>query len=704
MKGLARLLGLLCFAATTAAAAPAELHELAPGAALGELPRIGVNLGGRTVWGAEQLMRNVLQNPGLELGHDGALLIVGRLAPEGVEDDNRWTARPAGFWAGASFEVLSGAAAGQRGRVLDNQRSDNSKPDQLMLEPLPAGLRPGDVLALQGQQDFLAAPQWWTQGLLRSVAEPRPGSPGKRSLQLNAVAGQPAALFHHLDSIGARAGKLLPVQGRWRLALWARSSGVALAKLRVDFGRHGKPYWVHESLNPGALWQRFEFNFEAVDDGPVGPLQLSIALEQGQVLLDDIELGSLVGSLVGESASGFRAELVQTLQQLRPGYLRDWQGQLGDSLSNRLASPFARQPTRYRPGPNERMFAYSIPEFLQLCALVGARPWLVLPATSTPDEARQLGALLAQSWQQYGFEEIVVEHGNEHWNTIFRPAGINRPEALAEVADRVFAALKQGAGPALPLHRVIGTQYVNPAASGRMAVLSKHSEGIAVAPYFHYAQDARQSTEAVFEKVLHEDVAALREALKLAGAQRHEIDVYELNFHTTGGDASSAQRDAVLNDPAAGSALLRRLLQGALSGVRRQAVYTLSAYDTFFSVGERRELMQLFGISRDLAGVGHWRPTGQALLALNQVMVGKAHAVQCRGPACAEITAISFGGDLAQQRWALVSSAPLVLRLSLPCTAALQLRNAAGPVKGGTCNQGRAEIQLPARGWLTAQP
>ena len=213
--------GSAAFVCSVAMAAPdARLTLDRP---LGEPPRIGVNLGGRSVWGAEQLMANVLRNPGLEGILDGALLVVARVDGHRVLDDTRWTARPPGFWAGAAFEVLSGAAAGQRGRVLGNQRSSVQESDGLTLEPLPTGLRPGDVVAVQGAQDATAAPLWWSEGLVHAVAEPRPGSLGQQSLRLTPAPGRPAALLHHLDSIGARAGKLLPVAGRWRLAVWVRS-------------------------------------------------------------------------------------------------------------------------------------------------------------------------------------------------------------------------------------------------------------------------------------------------------------------------------------------------------------------------------------------------------------------------------------------------------------------------------------------------
>ncbi|MBK6469257.1 MAG: hypothetical protein IPF94_00625 [Betaproteobacteria bacterium] len=683
------------FAAFALVAHAAPEVQLSVGAPLGDLPRIGVNLGSRTVWGGEQLMANVLRNPGLEGTWDGALVVVARIDGAVVEDDSRWTARPAGFWAGATFEVLSGPAAGQRGRVLDNRRASAQTPDRLTLAPLPAALRPGDVLSVQGLQDHTPAPLWWTQGQVQAAAEPRPGSPGQRAVRLAASSGSPAALFHHLDSIGERAGKLLPVQGRWRLALWLRSE-TAGAHVRLSFGRQGRPPWLDRTLAPGAGWQAVEIVFDARDDGPPGPLMLAIRAEDGSISVDDVELGVAAEPQAG----GFRAEVVDTLRALRPGYLRDWQGQLADTPANRLAAPLARRPVRYRPGVNEVQFTYSLPEFLALAAEVGARPWVVLPSTSTPEQAREFGRALAQGWQRHRFAEIVVEHGNEHWNSIFRPAGIADAKVLAQVADAAFAALREGTGAAVPLHRVIGTQFVDGAAAGRTAALSRQSEGVAVAPYFHFRQDRGEAADAALDRALHEEVRPLQRAIAGTTAQGRSLDVYEVNFHTTAGNASAAERDAVLTTPAAGAALMRRLLQAANAGVRRQAVYTLAGYDTFVT-GESRQLVQLFGITRDLATAAHWRSTGEALAALNQVVGGTANAASCSGSACTEITAIAIAGG---ERWAVVSSAAQALHVSWPCKTAQQLRSSTGSRVVTVCEAGRIALLLPPRSWVTSGP
>jgi len=684
-----------CLAASAMAAHAAPEVQLSVGAPLGELPRVGVNLGVRTVWGAEQLMANVLRNPGLEGTWDGALIVVARVDGAEVVDDNRWTARPAGFWAGATFDVLSGPAAGQRGRVLGNRRDNDREPDRLALSPMPVALRPGDVLSLQGPQDPAPAPLWWTEGTVQALAEARPGSPGQRCVRLNASQAGPAALFHHLDSIGERAGKLLPVRGRWRLALWLRGEG-AHSRVRLSFGRQGRPPWLDRTLTPAAGWQRVEMVFDTRDDGPPGPLMLAIRVEAGSAAVDDVELGAAVPPQAG----AFRAEVVDTLRALRPGYLRDWQGQLADTPANRVAAPLARRPVRYRPGMNEVQFSYSLPEFLALAAEVGARPWVVLPSTSTPAQAREFGLALAQAWQRHRFEEIVVEHGNEHWNTVFRPAGIANAAVLAQVADAAFAALRDGAGAAVPLHRVIGTQFVDAAAAGRMAALSRHSEGVAVAPYFHLRQERGEATDAALDRALQEDARPLQQAFAGTAAQSRSLDVYEVNLHTTGGSASAGERDAVLAAPAAGAALMRRLLQAANAGVKRQAVYTLAGYDSFVT-GEPRQLVQLFGITRDLATTAHWRPTGEALAALNQVAGGNANTALCSGSGCSTITAIAFEGGA---RWAIVSAAEQPLRVSCPCEAAQHVRSAGGAAVVARCVAGRSTLLMPPRSWLTVAP
>lgn len=699
-----------------ASAAAAPVVRLEPGAVLGPLPRFGVNLGRRTAWGADQLMANVLRNPGLEAVHDGALLVLGRVLAHSVVDDTQWTARPEGFWTGARYEVLSGAAAGQAGTITDDHPSrgapnpGESRPAvEYGLDPMPAGLQPGDVIAIEGTQDVTAAPLWWTQGSVRMAqGDVPPGSPGRQSARLLAVPGKPAALIHHLDTLASRAGKLLPVRGRWRLSLWLKAVS-SDAEVQVRFARQGSRAWVDRSVKPTAGWQPVNVEFDATDDGLAGPLQFTVSVSKGEVLVDDLYLGE-----ADPAPGGFRRAVLETLQALRPGYLRDWQGQLADTPANRRAAPLARRPVRYRPGAEEIQFNYSLDEFFALSAAVGARPWVVLPSTSTPAQAREFGRVLAEQWRQHRVDEIVVEHGNEHWNSMFRAAGISSLPVLASVTDRAFAALREGAGPGVPLHLVAGTQYVRDGAAPQLGRLSRQISGVAVAPYFLHKLDRIDSVDAGLDRALGDPGTMLATSRRALQALGKSLDVYEVNFHTTGGDASPEVRNGVVTSAAAGPALVRRLMQGAAAGVTRQAVYTLASFDTY-AEGPARELVRLFGITRDLAGPEHWRSTGLALAQLNAVAGGAAQAGQCEGgAACADITSLSFDGA---RRWAVVSGGRQPVTVQWRCVSEQAVgwldgsdprrREDGEPVTWRTqklpCTGGMAQFVLPGRSLLTAR-
>jgi hypothetical protein len=105
---------------------------------LADTPRIGLNLGQWTTWGAEQLSRNILKNPGFEGIIDRALVRASDIHRHGFSDDESWLARADGFWAGAGFEVLTGAAVGQTGQILDSIASNaRGRPEYRVASPVP---------------------------------------------------------------------------------------------------------------------------------------------------------------------------------------------------------------------------------------------------------------------------------------------------------------------------------------------------------------------------------------------------------------------------------------------------------------------------------------------------------------------------------------------------------------------------------------
>ncbi len=680
---------------------PAEgLATVAPDATAPQrsMTPFGLNLGHATPWGAEQLLANVLHNPGFEAITDGSLLTVGSVTGAWVGDVAAWAARPAGFWNGARYEVRSGAAAGRAGLVRMHEGVVGQS-QRLQLDNAPAMLAPGDIIALLRDNHPTPAPLWWREaGEFRSVALPRPGSPGRQALRMAASGGH-ARLSHYLDGITARAGKLLPVNGRWRLAVWARSDGAGAVTLRARFGRTGRTAFLDAPALAGPEWQRLEWEFDAEDNGPDAPLALTLEIGSGSVLLDDASLEAVAPPTPG----GFRPEVVAALSALRPGVLRDWQGQLGEPLANRLAPPLARQPARYRAGDHEAQHHYGLEEFLALCAAVGARPWIVGAPTWSPREWSQLGAWLTLALDRHRLPGAIVEFGNENWNPIFRPAAIDATPAIGQASDRAFSALAAGSQHDARIVSTLGAQAARPGHAADLAKASPASQSIALGPYFGYEARAGEDAEALLARWFGESFTDAGQQLRQVAAAGRVPVVYEVNLHTTEGAGHAPARNAALQSQGAGVLLARQLLRGSLAGARYQAVYSLSGHDT--QVGNRDDFAPLFGVTRDLASPQpRLRATGQALALLNRVAQSSIRPATCAGTGCESLTVAYFQ---ANQAVALVSSLDRAqdVLVKLPCASGsivtVDTLSGSGQATASACEGRQVRVTVPARSLVT---
>jgi len=468
---------------------------------------------------------------------------------------------------------------------------------------------------------------WWLDvhlpaGIAPDPSERRPGSPGERAVRLRALAAAPAQLTSFIDALPDRAGKLLPVNGPWTLSFWARCAQ-APCPLRVSFRRlNAATPFLRRDLTPGPAWRHYQLPFVAADTGPAGILELAFFLEtttSAALLLDDVDLRKQA-----DSGQPFRAELISTLEHLRPGFLRDWQGQLGDSLQNRLAGQFARHPSRYRPAAGDADTHYSLPDFLWLCRRIAARPWIVLPTTWNDAECGDFGAWL-DSHTPEPFPEVVVEFGNENWNDIFRPAGLSRPATHAAVAARCFQRIRDR----LKLPSAVRFVLNAPAyQTGRLIELIAAAPAdvtIAVAPYYFYSLDPGLSPFARLAALESDVRSGPKDLTEILRSSNRDFAVYEVNLHTVEGAASPAERNPILAGAPAAAALLWRLLDGYETGAAAQCVYTLSQFDTTLSAAPG--FAPIWGITRALADPPRLRPTGHALALLNSLLPGRIHHI-----------------------------------------------------------------------------
>ena len=658
---------LLAFTALVEAAEPATL-EILPEVQLRNVPRIGLNLGERSAYGAAQLIRNILVNPGFEGQIDRTVVIVAHATAQGFDDDMSWSGRPDGFWSGAHYDVRSGKSAGQGGVLSDSQkRGENGLPTFTTKEPSPP-LAAGDAIILTRINDQ-NLPTTWAIGrdtpagqVMPELNDKRPGSLGKRSLALIPVPGAPkrftppARVTAYFDAIGNRAGKLLPIDGHWTFSVWARSDS-GKGSLRVTFQRQGAQPFLRETVMVPRQWKRVEFQFDGSDKGPPGVLSLELAAEEDRVLLDDASLERVDGE-----DGAFRHEVIAALDKLKPGYLRDWQGQLGDTFENLMATPDARRSDRYRPGPEDR-YGYSLPEFLDLCKKVGANPWLLLPTTFNDEEYQAYGRYLADRIKQDGFTEAVVEFGNENWNAIFRSGGFPNPHTHGLVAERAFANLRKGAGPSAPIRLTVNGQHVSVDGSLKMLDSTPNDDMLAVAPYILHSINRSDFTDTPWPLLFKADVnlPVFGPSVQQRGK---ELAVYEVNFHTTVGDLEPALREQIVTGAASGSGLAKRLLEALNVGVRRQCVYNLGQFDFYMT---DRNWVKLWGVVRDVGATQRLRPTGLALSMLNAALPGDTHALRISGPNAETLTAAAIQ---RKDGWAVAvvsaSAQPQAIQLKFP--------------------------------------
>jgi len=673
------ILGTVCLAVMAGSVRIPSAHaiefQVSSKALITDVSRFGVNLGFWTSWGAEQLMANVIKNPGFEGLIDRTVVVVGRIEGKRFWVNDTQLGWPDGFWAGAQYHIRTGRGAGQTGFIdFSLKKGGGDFPEYRTRDDL-AHVAVGDVIVLTRIMDSALPTQWWIPDIIRNLVSVdtihrRPGSPGRRALALESFGASHAEIFSYLDAIGDRAGKLLPIRGKWRLSFWVRSME-GRAKLAIKFRRHGTSPFFEKTVNPSSDWIQHVFEFEGIDSGPPGMLELSFKTQgkTGRVLLDDVDLRS-----AGDGPRAFRKEVVRALKTLRPGYLRDWQDQLGDSLDNRLADSFERRASRYRPGGlRETKFHYSLEEFLDLCREVEAAPWVVLPTTFSDHEFRELGKFLATRVQSHHFKEILVEFGNENWNTIFRPAGLPDPQIHGRVAQRAFQLVRLGAGPGIPIRTVVNGQHANPPFALQFLQKTPGADLLAVAPYLLYSLESGLDQQDRLHALLEDDGGRSQKISDGISKQFHGLAVSEINLHTLGGDAGPRIRRQVVAGMGAGTALAKRLLQGLALGVQPQCVWLLAGFDAKLS--HQDDFVPLWGIVRDLGETQRFRPTGLALTMLNHAIQGDLYQMSERKPSSTPRVHIAAFGSSSGWSVAAVSEAaePIEVTIQFPPGSALPL-------------------------------
>lgn len=632
--------------------------------------RFGVNLGSRDQYGAGQYLKNLIPNPGFE-GSEYNMVFNLDSQQNGttfVADfwDTNWNndslniGQPEGFWNGAEFYFLTGEAAffNRSGTVIDfSHTNDKYTFETAELGQWPVAL---DAMAVRATLDGYEGDS--NPNLIGDTTTVRPDSIGTQSLKLSTTGNWSPSFVEYFDSYGrdadTAAGKLFLVDGEWHFEIWAKAKTEG-DRLYVVFRRVGETHFMNRSFSLTTEWQKLEYNFsvdsgrdalnaERNRDGTSNPLsfELLMAPTSDEIWVDDVILEKM-----DQNPTVFTDDLVTLLQELQPGILRNWGHQLGSSLDNQLAQPFARKMTGHSPkyqfGTN---YHYSLHEFLILCQLVDAEPWYVIPTGFTAAEMESLAAYLAapvgshpyadlraelgqiEPWTDV-FTTIHLEYGNEIWGSNsgsdpFLGATVRGGHRASEAASRRFAQLKSSPYfDANDVNLVVGGQTFYPERQHQLEMSGSEHNQIGLAPYFG-SLDSYQTTEEMYLPLYAhavETVSAgsfvMRSKEYIDGFGRGtELAIYELNLHAVTGDAPIEMRNDFLSGLGGGLALpLTMLSYQSELGIRNISAFSALQFSKQIGDGE---YARLFGLLRDVGATGAKRPTWLGLELANRAIQG----------------------------------------------------------------------------------
>lgn len=587
--------------------------------------RVGINIADHSNWGASQLMRNVLLNPGFEGTVDRIVAITSQSDEWSFSDEDGF-GHEDGYWNGAQFDIRSGALAGTSGTVTTSLKQGPSGLPQYYADTPLIGLQPKDALALTKFSDSDPTNEWWLGSgsnlLTAALGDIPPESQGKQSLRFELKDWAPVEIKSYIDHIAKKAGKLLPINGRWRFTAWVRGEGEA-AEVTVSFTRHGAPPFFEETFQPTAEWQEYTFEFDAQDNGPPNIMEFNLTAigQNAMVWVDDLFLGP-----IEDNPTTFRQQVVDALKDLRPSFIRN-QAPYGDTWENRNSHPTARRTFHARAwNIPVTHFNYSIGEFFDLCAHVGANPWLIVSPTFSDSEYEALGRFLAEKGNKERFSEIIVEFSNENWNWLFRANGYPYPEVHGVVSERAFRFIEQGADGNVNIRKVINGQHDFPWLTGQFIENASHADGMAVAPYFLTSLDAGTQPNEALRLLFEDDKGYLQDETQKAKDFGMTMAIYEMNLHTTSGTAPSSERTPIVAGAASGAALAKKILSSMLLGVNPVTIYQLAQFET--DAWDIEDNVALWGVVRDLGPPLKYRPSGLAIYMLNRAISGDMYTIQ----------------------------------------------------------------------------
>ena len=454
------LLALFMAACVSAPAANITLNELA---LVNSSPmRIGVNVSTSNYYDGGQLFKNLLftTNPGFEGYIQQEIIGCASGTSTSCVNYYPYDQAPNNYWAGATAYFCCSASSGNSNlgltRTITSSTTANGTvgPTYTFSSALAQPLTIDDYFSavLQVNSTGTTMPGWVLSGAATGeTTNVPPGSAGAQALSLPAG----ACATGYADTTGSHDFIILQTGQTFGFSLKSIAvSGqpVIMVSIKRQGGLGGGVSPSSGTMTPGSSWgtQSLSFNGAEAQGAVYGDLQVQICNSgTGTAYVDDADL-ERTSNLNASNTSMYRDEVVASLNAINPGSLRLWDYQLGETLADWTNPLFGRHfqsslegqsyitPTS---GRNAGATAQGLADFLGLCELTGAKPWITIPlAWPATDYSNLIDYLAGGSGTTYGAKRIAnghalpytttlgnvyIEFGNEPWNSAF--AGINMP-------------------------------------------------------------------------------------------------------------------------------------------------------------------------------------------------------------------------------------------------------------------------------------
>ena len=672
--------------------------------------RIGLNIGSIDYWGSGQILKNLIGavNPGFEPLQNRQIWVLttaGTTSTFTVPD--QYDGVPPNYWAGGTFTVVesqsSGAELGCTGTIASNTgpnyplvgQANYFNPTITVSTPCNGSFSVGDTVVIS-KTTFPTPESWWESGgqggMMGSVSGGAQllsdttdlcATCGTQSLNMNAsVSGSSASASFFFDS-EKNDDIFVMMNGTYQLSFWAKAaSGTPV--LTASASRLSSGGFSCSSYAPKltSSWAQYTVNCTASESqGSTSPgiAQVAFNTTGGSVYLDNVSFEKI--NTESSNTTVLRDEVIQTLQNYygpsvgsNPGMFRYWVNQNAESISNWTEPDYAHAPTSggagYFVGPGgSGVVSLSLEDYLVICQLLNAEPYLEVPVTfSTTDAADLIEFLASPSSTTYGarraalgqqdpwtsvFSNIHLSFCNECWNGGSFPGQSLADRSSAPNAEYyydysvrardIFAAMRADSYYSqsafdLVMNAQTATNYSMDAAIQRARPDSIEIEGYTYGTVNSFATDSALWQPAMvepYEKVTNpSDIYNFYQSVHdyqsqktcgASGTAACNVNMYEWGQGTIAGSIDQTHMDYINAGAGEGVVMaLQPLLNLQYYGIRPQSFFSLTEFRNGASNGL---INKLWGNVVDMGGAtNNVRPEFLGVQLVNQSIIGPMYS------------------------------------------------------------------------------